>query len=61
VPVVEGYGLSECTVAATINPPNGIRKPGTVGIALPGVEIAIDTSDGPSTMPGRTGEVLVSG
>ncbi|WP_080736566.1 class I adenylate-forming enzyme family protein [Rhodococcoides fascians] len=61
VPVVEGYGLSECTVAATINPPNGIRKPGTVGIALPGIDIAIDTPDGPSSLPGRTGEVLVSG
>ena len=61
VPVVEGYGLSECTVAATINPPNGIRKPGTVGIALPGIDIAIDTPDGPSSLTGRTGEVLVSG
>ncbi len=61
VPIVEGYGLSECTVAATINPPSGLRKPGTVGIALPGVDIAIRTPDGPSTHPGRTGEVLVRG
>lgn len=61
LPVVEGYGLSEFTVAATINPPTGQRKPGTVGIALPGVDIAIDTPDGPNTHPGRTGEVLVRG
>ncbi|CCQ13594.1 Tyrocidine synthase 3 [Rhodococcus sp. AW25M09] len=61
IPVVEGYGLSECTVAATINPPAGPRKPGTVGIALPGIAIAIDTPDGPNDNPGHTGEVLVRG
>ena len=61
VPLIEGYGLSECTVAATLNPPDAARKPGTVGCALPGVAIAIDGPDGPTVAPGVTGEVLIGG
>jgi long-chain acyl-CoA synthetase len=38
--ILEGYGLSECTTAATVNMPNAFRF-GTVGRALPGVEIRI--------------------
>ena len=41
VPVVEGYGLSEGSVASTINPVGGPRKPGTVGVAFPGQEVAM--------------------
>ncbi|HEY0417596.1 MAG TPA: long-chain fatty acid--CoA ligase [Gaiellaceae bacterium] len=38
--VLEGYGLSEITTAATVNRPDDFRF-GTVGKALPGVEIRI--------------------
>ena len=34
VPVVEGYGLSECTVACTLNPLHGVRKAGSVGLPM---------------------------
>ncbi|MGN7135013.1 class I adenylate-forming enzyme family protein [Rhodococcoides corynebacterioides] len=61
IPIAEGYGLSECTVAATMNPPFGQRKPGTVGCALPGVDVAIDGPDGITTTPGTSGEVVVRG
>jgi long-chain acyl-CoA synthetase len=40
VPIYEGYGLSEVTTAATVNRFNDFRL-GTVGKALPGVEIRI--------------------
>jgi len=39
--VLEGYGLTECTSAATVNRPSGFRF-GTVGPALPGVELRLD-------------------
>lgn len=61
VPLIEGYGLSECTVAATLNPPDATRKPGTVGRALPGVAVAVNGPNGPTTDSGVTGEVLVQG
>ena len=58
--IVEGYGLSECTCAATINPIGGPRKAGTVGLPLPGQEVALLDSDGRRTSEGR-GEVIVRG
>ncbi|GIU95586.1 MAG: long-chain-fatty-acid--CoA ligase [Gaiellaceae bacterium] len=39
--ILEGYGLSECTTAATTNRPERYRF-GSVGPPLPGVEIRID-------------------
>jgi long-chain acyl-CoA synthetase len=38
--VLEGYGLTECTTAATVNRPSQYRF-GTVGPALPGVELRL--------------------
>jgi long-chain acyl-CoA synthetase len=38
--ILEGYGLTECTTAATVNRPSRFRF-GTVGFALPDVEIRI--------------------
>jgi long-chain acyl-CoA synthetase len=61
VPVVEGYGLSEGSVASTINPVAGLRKPGTVGIALPGQEVAIVSSEGERLPQGQRGEVAIRG
>jgi len=60
-PLVEGYGLSECTVAATINPPDGLRKPGTVGPALPGQVVAIEDNAGHRLPDGEAGEVVIKG
>jgi long-chain acyl-CoA synthetase len=38
--ILEGYGLSECTTAATVNRPNDFKF-GTVGKAIPGVELRL--------------------
>jgi len=40
--ILEGWGLTECTTAATVNRPRRFRF-GTVGPAMPGVELATDT------------------
>ena len=58
--IVEGYGLSECTCVATLNPVDGPRKAGTVGLPLPGQEVALLDTDGKPTTDGQ-GEVIVRG
>ncbi|WP_332642952.1 class I adenylate-forming enzyme family protein [Aeromicrobium sp.] len=60
-PVLEGYGLSEGTCASTINPADGTRKPGTVGLPLPGQRIKIVDADGSEVGQGVTGQVAISG
>jgi long-chain acyl-CoA synthetase len=39
--ILEGWGLTECTTAATVNRPRRFRF-GTVGPAMPGVEVATE-------------------
>lgn len=60
VPLVEGYGLSEGTCASTLNPPGGPRRPGTVGLPLPGQTVALMGPDGTLVDDGP-GEVVISG
>lgn len=60
-PLIEGYGLTESSVGATLNPLYGLRKPGTVGVALPGVEVRILGDDGECAPPGEVGEVALRG
>lgn len=60
-PLVEGYGLSEGTCASTINPVDGLRKVGTVGLPFEGQRIAIADACGVHLPQGETGEVLVQG
>jgi acyl-CoA synthetase (AMP-forming)/AMP-acid ligase II len=61
VPIVEGYGLSECTVVATANPLRGPRKPGTVGVPLPGQRVRILDSRDEPVAAGESGEVVIQG
>ena len=40
-PLLEAYGLSETSPAATINPYNGTHRKGTIGLPLPNTDIKI--------------------
>ena len=60
-PIIEGYGLTEGTCASTVNPVDGLRKPGTVGVALPGQKVATMAPDGSFTSVGAPGEVVIQG
>jgi acyl-CoA synthetase (AMP-forming)/AMP-acid ligase II len=60
IPVLEGYGLSESTVALTFNPRDG-RRPGTVGRPLRGLEVRVVDNDGRQLPVGHDGEVIARG
>ncbi|MGW6194582.1 class I adenylate-forming enzyme family protein [Kribbella sp. NPDC055110] len=59
--LVEGYGLTEGTCASTANPLDGVRKAGTVGVALPGQRVEIMAPDGALVPMGERGEVVIQG
>jgi long-chain acyl-CoA synthetase len=59
ITVYEGYGLSETSPIATANYPDNQRI-GSVGRAIPGVEIIIDTDAVGGSM-GEQGEILIKG
>ena len=61
--VVEGYGLTETSPVATVNPPFGENIAGSIGLPLPQTIIEIiDREDGQTPMPlGERGEVCIRG
>lgn len=58
--ILERYGMTE-TGMNTSNPLDGVRKPGTVGLPLPDVEVRICGSDGLEVEEGEIGELQVKG
>ncbi|HUI36530.1 MAG TPA: AMP-binding protein [Gaiellaceae bacterium] len=61
VALVEGYGLSEGSCASTLNPFDGVRKPGTVGVPLPGQEVRVVDQLGNPVPQGERGEIVIRG
>jgi len=59
--IVEGYSLTEAQMAAIANPVQGVKKPGSVGMPLPDVEVRImNAEDGITRLPsGETGEIVI--
>jgi long-chain acyl-CoA synthetase len=62
VPLLEGYGLTEASPVVSINPLEmDKRKPGTVGLPLPGVDVKVVDDSGVQCPSGIAGELLVRG
>ncbi|NEX20035.1 long-chain fatty acid--CoA ligase [Thiorhodococcus mannitoliphagus] len=61
VPVLEGDGPTECGPVTCVNPLSGPRKPGSVGLPVPDVEMTIRDAAGALLGVGETGEVCVRG
>ncbi|MDO9541749.1 MAG: long-chain fatty acid--CoA ligase [Kiritimatiellia bacterium] len=59
--IYEGDGPTECSPVTCVNPIGGKRKYGTVGQAVPGVEMKIMDEEGKELPHGTIGEICVRG
>jgi len=59
--LVEGYGLTESSPVCTLMRPYGPQKPGSIGTAIPGVEIRIVNEQDEECPHGEVGELILRG
>ena len=58
--ILERYGMSE-TIMNISNPYRGERRPGSVGLPLPGVSVRLLNEEGQPAADGETGELFLKG
>ena len=59
--IIEGYGLSETSPSATINPADATEFSGNIGLPIPSTEIAILDDEGKPVPLGQPGEIAIRG
>ncbi len=61
--LVEGYGLTECSGVASVNPYEGLERPGTIGQPVPATRMRLlDREDATRDAPtGEPGELAIQG
>ncbi|HBC0587137.1 TPA: AMP-binding protein [Enterobacter cloacae] len=60
-PLLEGYGLSECSPVVAVSPWDLQQHNGCVGLPLPGTYIRLVDSEGQDVHDGQQGELLIKG
>ena len=60
-PMIEGWGMSETCAIGTNNIVTSTQFTGTIGLPLPGIDIAIKDDDGHSLPLGQPGEICIKG
>jgi long-chain acyl-CoA synthetase len=59
--ILEGYGLSETSPVASFNHPDRVRKPGSIGTPIEGVEMRLIDDDFRTVPDGEIGEIAIRG
>ncbi len=59
--IIEAYGLSETSPAATCNPVNAEGWTGSIGVPMPNTEITLLDDDGQVVPTGEPGEICIRG
>ncbi|MCX8181778.1 MAG: long-chain-fatty-acid--CoA ligase [Candidatus Methanomethyliaceae archaeon] len=59
--LLERYGMTETAVVIASNPLRGKRKPGSVGMPIPGVEVKVVDEDDKELPVNEVGEIVVRG
>jgi len=61
VPLVEAYGLTETSPAATINPFDVADYTGSIGLPIPSTDIVLRDEQGSDVPAGQAGEICIRG
>lgn len=61
VTLIEGYGLTEASPAAFVNPLTNTEYNGSIGLPIPSTELSICTDEGQELAVGEVGEICVRG
>jgi long-chain acyl-CoA synthetase len=59
--MIEGWGMSETCAIGTNNPVTNTEFTGSIGLPLPGIDIAIKDDAGNSLPQGESGEICIRG
>ncbi|MFQ5865175.1 MAG: class I adenylate-forming enzyme family protein [bacterium] len=59
--ILEGYGLSEGTCVSSVNPLDGKRKIGSIGLPIPEQEMKILDDQDRERLQGEVGEIVIRG
>jgi len=60
-PLIEGYGLSETSPVVAVNPTNSDAYSGSIGLPVPGTDVAVLDDAGRPAPQGERGELAVRG
>jgi long-chain acyl-CoA synthetase len=61
VPLIEAYGLTETSPAATMNPLDLPQFNGSIGLPIPSTDIVLRDDAGRDVKPGEPGEICIKG
>lgn len=61
IEILEGYGLTEASPVVCYNYSRGLKKNGSVGVPLPGIEVKIVDENNKELPTGEIGEIIVKG
>jgi long-chain acyl-CoA synthetase len=59
--ILEGYGLSETSPVASFNHPDRVRKPGSIGTPIEGVQMRLIDDSWNTVADGEIGEIAIRG
>jgi long-chain acyl-CoA synthetase len=59
--ILEGYGLSETSPVASFNHPDQVRKPGSIGTPIEGVQMRLIDDNWQTVPEGEIGEIAIRG
>jgi long-chain acyl-CoA synthetase len=59
--IIEGWGLTEAGANNSVNPPEGMKKVGSIGLPMKGMEMRVMDNEGNPLPPRKEGEIVIRG